>query len=145
MDVAWIWVFSRVLFAGDNYDAGARPAGDSKLRRSFLGVGTGHSEHPGDRQYTAGDFSKTARLCVFVVERTIAALVCLLGMALYPNLVTSRPDIKNSLTIYNAASSPKTHLIMTIIVVIGMPFVLAYTGIVYWTFRGKVRLEEHSY
>jgi cytochrome d ubiquinol oxidase subunit II len=76
---------------------------------------------------------------------TIAALVCLLGMALYPNLVTSRPNVENSLTIYNAASSQKTLSIMAIIAVIGIPFVLTYTGIVYWTFRGKVRLEEHSY
>jgi cytochrome d ubiquinol oxidase subunit II len=76
---------------------------------------------------------------------TIAALVCLFGLALYPNLITSRPHVENSLTIYNAASSEKTLVIMTIIAVIGMPFVLAYTGIVYWTFRGKVKLEETSY
>lgn len=76
---------------------------------------------------------------------TIAALICLFGMALYPNLVTARPHLENSLTIYNAASSPKTLGIMALIAAIGMPFVLAYTGIVYWTFRGKVRLEEHSY
>jgi cytochrome bd-type quinol oxidase subunit 1 len=35
--------------------------------------------------------------------------------------------------------------IMLIIALVGMPFVLAYTGIIYWTFRGKVRLDEHSY
>jgi cytochrome d ubiquinol oxidase subunit II len=34
---------------------------------------------------------------------------------------------------------------MTLVAVIGMPFVLAYTGAVYWTFRGKVKLEKHSY
>ncbi len=66
-------------------------------------------------------------------------------MALYPNLVTSRPTVENSLTIYNASSSPKTVAIMAIIAVIGIPFVLAYTAIVYRTFHGKVRLEEHSY
>jgi len=76
---------------------------------------------------------------------TIAALVCLFGMALFPNLVTSSTAMENSLNIYNAASSPKTLAIMAIIAVIGMPFVAIYTGIVYWTFRGKVRLEEHSY
>ena len=76
---------------------------------------------------------------------TIAALVCLFGIALYPNLITSRPNVENSLTIYNAASSPKTLGIMTLIAVIGMPFVIAYTVIVYRTFHGKVRLEEHSY
>jgi cytochrome d ubiquinol oxidase subunit II len=76
---------------------------------------------------------------------TIAALVCLFGIALYPNLITSRPNVANSLTIYNAASSPKTLGIMTVIAVIGMPFVITYTAIVYRTFHGKVRLEEHSY
>jgi cytochrome d ubiquinol oxidase subunit II len=76
---------------------------------------------------------------------TIAALVCLFGIALYPNLITSRPNVENSLTIYNAASSAKTLVIMTIIAVVGMPFVITYTAIVYRTFHGKVRLEEHSY
>ena len=32
-----------------------------------------------------------------------------------------------------------------VIALFGMPFVLAYTGTIYWTFRGKVRLDEHSY
>jgi cytochrome bd-type quinol oxidase subunit 2 len=27
----------------------------------------------------------------------------------------------------------------------GMPFVLAYTGVIYWTYRGRVRLGDHSY
>jgi cytochrome d ubiquinol oxidase subunit II len=76
---------------------------------------------------------------------TIAALVCLFGVALFPNLVASKPTIQNSLTIYNAASSHKTLVIMTIIAAVGMPFVAAYTCIVYWSFRGKVRLKEHSY
>jgi cytochrome d ubiquinol oxidase subunit II len=53
--------------------------------------------------------------------------------------------LDNSLTIYNAALSPKTLLIMTVIAVVGMPFVITYTAIVYRTFHGKVRLEEHSY
>jgi cytochrome d ubiquinol oxidase subunit II len=34
---------------------------------------------------------------------------------------------------------------MTIIAIIGMPFVITYTAIVYWSFRGKVQLHEHSY
>ncbi|MFO0790808.1 MAG: cytochrome d ubiquinol oxidase subunit II [Pirellulales bacterium] len=76
---------------------------------------------------------------------TIAALVCLFGVALFPNLVTSQPTIENSLTIYNSASSHKTLVIMTVIACIGMPFVLAYTSVVYWSFRGKVELHEQSY
>lgn len=76
---------------------------------------------------------------------TIAAFVFLFGLALFPNLVTSNPNPANSLTIYTAASSQKTLGIMAIIAAIGVPFVLAYTAVVYWTFRGKVRLDAHSY
>jgi cytochrome d ubiquinol oxidase subunit II len=75
----------------------------------------------------------------------IATLVMLFGLALYPNLVTASNDAANSVTIFSAASSAKTLTIMLIIAVIGMPFVIAYTGIIYWTFRGKVKLDKHSY
>jgi cytochrome bd ubiquinol oxidase subunit II len=34
---------------------------------------------------------------------------------------------------------------MAIIALIGMPFVLAYTAAIYWAFRGKVRITDHSY
>ena len=75
----------------------------------------------------------------------IAALVFLFGMALFPNLIYSSLDPDWSLTIYNAASSQKTLGIMRTIAVIGMPFVLAYTIVIYWTFRGKVQLGKFSY
>jgi cytochrome d ubiquinol oxidase subunit II len=75
----------------------------------------------------------------------IATLVMLFGLALFPNLVTASNDPAHSVTIFSAASSPTTLTIMLIIAVIGMPFVLAYTSIIYWAFRGKVRLDEHSY
>jgi cytochrome d ubiquinol oxidase subunit II len=75
----------------------------------------------------------------------IVSLVALVGVALFPNLVTSSLDPAWSLTIHNAASSQKTLGIMAIIAAMGMPFVLAYTAIIYWTFRGKVQLGEHSY
>jgi cytochrome d ubiquinol oxidase subunit II len=75
----------------------------------------------------------------------IVCMVGLFGLALYPNLVTASNDPANSITIFNAASSPKTLMIMLIIAIVGLPFVLAYTAIIYWTFRGKVELGEHSY
>jgi cytochrome d ubiquinol oxidase subunit II len=75
----------------------------------------------------------------------IATQVMLFGLALFPNLVTASNDPELSVTIYNAASSPKTLGIMLIIAAVGMPFVLAYTSIIYWTFRGRVELDEHSY
>jgi cytochrome d ubiquinol oxidase subunit II len=76
---------------------------------------------------------------------TIAALVFLLGMAIFPNLVVSSTDPSATLTIYNSASSEKTLSIMRIIAFCGMPFVLAYTAAIYWAFRGKVRIGPHSY
>jgi cytochrome d ubiquinol oxidase subunit II len=76
---------------------------------------------------------------------TIACMVFLFAMAVFPNILLARNDPAWSWTIYNAASSTRTLTIGLIIAAIGMPFVLAYTGIVYWTFRGKVVLDEHSY
>ncbi|MEO0529550.1 MAG: cytochrome d ubiquinol oxidase subunit II, partial [Planctomycetota bacterium] len=76
---------------------------------------------------------------------SIAALVFLFGFALFPNLVASSTDPANSLTIQNAASSRTTLRIMALFALIGMPFVIAYTSVVYWTFRGEVKLDEHSY
>lgn len=76
---------------------------------------------------------------------TIAALVFLFGIALYPNLLVTSLEGGVNLDIYNAASSAKTLRIMQIIAFIGMPFVLTYTAIIYWTFRGKVELGSFSY
>ncbi len=74
---------------------------------------------------------------------TIAALVFLFGMALFPNLVVASEG--SNLTIVNAASSEHTLRLMAIVAAIGIPFVATYTGIVYWVFRGKVRLDKTSY
>ena len=74
---------------------------------------------------------------------TIIGFVILFSMALYPNMVASDPNPENSLTIYTAASSPMTLTIMLIIAGIGMPFVLGYTVVIYWTFRGKVDESTH--
>jgi cytochrome d ubiquinol oxidase subunit II len=76
---------------------------------------------------------------------TVCAFVLLLGLALFPNLVASAPNPENSLTIYNAASSQKTLGIMLTIAVLGMPFVIAYTSIIYWVFRGRVEGTEYGH
>jgi len=75
---------------------------------------------------------------------TIVALVGLLGLGLWPNLVAATNDAAYSLTAYRAASSVGTLRTMLIIAGIGMPFVLVYTVAVYWTFRGRVHVEEES-
>lgn len=73
------------------------------------------------------------------------ALMTLFGLEMFPHLVLSNPDMANSLTIYNAASSQKTLGIMLTIAMIGVPVVLAYTVSIYWIFRGKVKLDRMSY
>lgn len=73
--------------------------------------------------------------CVLIV-----ALVSLVGVALYPNIVPASNDPAHSLDIYDAASSETTLWIMAIIAGLGMPFVVAYTAVVYWTFRHRVEL-----
>ena len=75
----------------------------------------------------------------------IVTLMVLFALNSFPNLIYSLPNPENSLTIYNAASSPKTLGIMLVIAGIGLPAVLAYTVSVYWIFRGKVKLDKMSY
>jgi cytochrome d ubiquinol oxidase subunit II len=76
---------------------------------------------------------------------SIALLMLLFAIGIFPNLVLSNPNPENSLNIYNAASSTKTLTIMLIIAIIGIPFVLAYTIIIHKIFKGKVKLDETSY
>ncbi len=75
----------------------------------------------------------------------LVTLMALFGIGMYPDLVYSTPSPENSLTLLNAASSPKTLKVMTVIAAVGMPLVLSYTASVYWIFRGKVKLDAHSY
>lgn len=75
----------------------------------------------------------------------ILAFTFLYGIALFPNLLVSTLDPAWSLTVFNSSSSPMTLFIITIMAGLGMPFVLTYTAVVYWVFRGKVRLNEFTY
>lgn len=76
---------------------------------------------------------------------SIALLLVLFAIGIFPNIVLSNPVIENSLNIYNSASSQKTLGIMLIVAIIGMPFVIAYTTIIYKVYKGKVKLDEMSY
>ena len=75
----------------------------------------------------------------------IAGLLFSAAVGLYPNLLTSTLDSAYSLTIFNAASQPNTLTVMLVVALIGMPFVLLYTGGVYYIFRGRVQLGPDSY
>ena len=68
---------------------------------------------------------------------SIASLIAILGIGLYPNLVR---DLNGGpgLTLANAASSELSLTVMLVVALIGMPLVLAYTAFIYAHFWGPV-------
>lgn len=76
---------------------------------------------------------------------TIATLLAMVALEVFPNLVFDTNNAGNSITINNAASSTKTMKTLLLIAAIGTPLVGLYTGFVFWTFKGKVKLDEMSY
>ncbi len=76
---------------------------------------------------------------------TIAALIMLFALGIFPNMMVSNLDPAYNLDIYNAASSEYTLRTMFLVAIWGMPFVIGYTSIIYWTYRGKTRITESSY
>ncbi|MBU0717142.1 MAG: cytochrome d ubiquinol oxidase subunit II [Planctomycetes bacterium] len=76
---------------------------------------------------------------------TIASMIGLAAVSLFPRLAPSSIDLANSLTAYNASSTPRTLTVMLVIALIGMPIVIAYTTYIYRAFAGKVVIAEESY
>ena len=88
---------------------------------------------------------KKYRLAFIFSSITVAMLLILVAIELYPVLLLSTLGEVYNIDIYNAASSEKSLGIMLTIAAIGTPLVLAYTIFVYKTFAGKVELDETSY
>ncbi|MBK8089033.1 MAG: cytochrome d ubiquinol oxidase subunit II [Chitinophagaceae bacterium] len=76
---------------------------------------------------------------------TSALLLITVTINLFPNIVLSTIDPAFNITIYNGSSSQKSLGIMLTIAAIGVPLVAAYTTFVFWTFRGKVKMDDSSY
>ena len=76
---------------------------------------------------------------------TSALLLITVSITLFPNIVLSTIDPAFNITIYNGASSQKSLGIMLTVAAIGVPLLAAYTIFVFWTFRGKVKMDETSY
>jgi cytochrome d ubiquinol oxidase subunit II len=68
----------------------------------------------------------------------VGVSVISLFAVLYPNVLPSTIDPAYSLTVENAAATPKTLGIMTWVAVIFLPLVLLYQGWTYWVFRHRV-------
>ncbi len=80
----------------------------------------------------------------FTSSMVIAALATLFSVTIFPNFILSIDPAYN-VTLDNARSSQATLQTMLIIAVIGIPCVLSYTVIIYWIFRGNVKLDPNSY
>jgi cytochrome d ubiquinol oxidase subunit II len=89
----------------------------------------------------AGKFSRA----FFASSLVIAMMLGQMALSLYPRLVPSSIDLRYSLTIYNASSSPLTLQTMLVIALIGVPIVIAYSIFIHYVFRGKVEITEESY
>jgi cytochrome d ubiquinol oxidase subunit II len=76
---------------------------------------------------------------------SIALLLTLVAIELFPVVLISTIDPAYSIDIYKAASSEKSLGIMLLFAAIGVPLVGSYTFFVYKTFSGKVEIDETSY
>jgi cytochrome bd ubiquinol oxidase subunit II len=78
---------------------------------------------------------------------TVVFATIMVFAGLYPRILISSVDPTWSLTILNAASSPYTLKVMTIVAAIFVPVMLAYQAWSYWVFRKRVetKTEELTY
>jgi cytochrome d ubiquinol oxidase subunit II len=76
---------------------------------------------------------------------TVSLLLVIIAIELYPNMLLSTTSPANTLTVHNASSSSKSLQVQLLFAAIGVPLAALYTGFVFWTFKGKVKLDEMSY
>jgi cytochrome d ubiquinol oxidase subunit II len=65
-------------------------------------------------------------------------------LIMFPRVMISSIDPAFSLDIWNAASSPYTLKIMSIVAAIFLPLILVYQGYTYWVFRKRITREKKN-
>ncbi|MGK4582238.1 cytochrome d ubiquinol oxidase subunit II [Kitasatospora sp. HPMI-4] len=73
---------------------------------------------------------------------TIVAAVAMLFLSLFPDVMPSTLNGSWSLTVENAASSPYTLKLMTVIAAVFTPLVLLYQAWTYWVFRKRIGVQH---
>ena len=73
---------------------------------------------------------------------TIALSTITIFMGLFPRVMISSLDPNNSLTVYNASSSPYTLGVMSWVALTFVPVVLVYQAWNYWVFRKRVSVHS---
>jgi cytochrome d ubiquinol oxidase subunit II len=69
---------------------------------------------------------------------TIASCIVAIFVDLYPNVMVSSTNPANNLTVHNTASGAYSLKVMTVVVIILLPVVLAYQTWTYYVFRRRV-------
>jgi cytochrome d ubiquinol oxidase subunit II len=69
---------------------------------------------------------------------TIAAVVAMFFLALFPDVMPSSLNSDWNLTVSNASATPYTLRIMTWCAAVALPLVLLYQGWTYWVFRKRI-------
>jgi cytochrome bd ubiquinol oxidase subunit II len=73
---------------------------------------------------------------------TMASCILSIFTGLYPNVMVSSTNAAYSLTVHNTASGAYSLKVMTVVVVIFLPFVLAYQTWTYYVFRRRISQQE---
>jgi cytochrome d ubiquinol oxidase subunit II len=73
---------------------------------------------------------------------TIASCIISLFVDLYPNVMVSSTNPAYNLTVHNTASNPYSLKVMTVVVIIFLPVVLAYQTWTYYVFRRRISKQE---
>ncbi len=73
---------------------------------------------------------------------TMASCIVAIFTGLYPNVMVSSTSAAYNLTVHNTASGAYSLKVMTVVVVIFLPFVLAYQTWTYYVFRRRISQQE---
>ena len=73
---------------------------------------------------------------------TMAACILSIFVGLYPNVMVSSTNAAYNLTVHNTASGAYSLKVMSVVVIILLPFVLAYQTWTYYVFRRRVSRQE---
>ena len=73
---------------------------------------------------------------------TMAASIASIFVGLYPNVMVSSTNAAYNLTVHNTASGGYSLKVMTVVVIIFLPFVLAYQAWTYYVFRRRISQQE---
>ncbi|MGK5630261.1 cytochrome d ubiquinol oxidase subunit II [Streptomyces sp. URMC 123] len=144
---------------------GLKTLGDIRVRARRLAAGLGlltlllAIAFLGWTQFARGDAASLAAMVVALVALSAAvaltladregwsflcsgvavvAVVAMLFLTLFPNVMPSSLDPDWSLTVTNASSTPYTLRIMSWCALVATPLVLLYQGWTYWVFRKRI-------